>query len=652
MEPLFLFRPDHADIRADTKGVPMPTAPLPENPSLEHLRSQAKLVRDLIRSGDDGALSMIDEFHPRHAAASLTEAERVGFKTADAQLIVARMYGFASWFRLRAHLSIISTTSFTPLPETAGLYPADAFIVDACLDYAGHGPRPDERIARAHQMLEEDPALATNSLAVLATVGDHNRLRMILDETPDAVNAPCGPNRWPLLLYATFSRIRTDNPAWSSTETVRLLLDRGADPNAGFLWRGLVPPFTALTGALGGGEQHQPWHPNRLELAELLLDAGADPNDGQGLYNNGIGGQNHDNPAHLQLLVNHGLGTPQDGSWYRQLGDRLRQPAELLYDELEAAAKRNRPTILRYLLSLGLDPTRPIGRSQLPPARIAAAEGHVTILDALAAYGIDTELTPTEQALRHTRSSDVDALDTLLDQHPDLLEHLRRSHSYLCCNATPGNDAMLRRLVDLGFDINDRSTTKTPLHHAAEAGDTDLARLLVEQGADPNLVDTHIGATPWGWANYNRNTGTADYLHSHTHHDDPLPEFTIATPARTTTLTTPHLIEAHLDRLDQQRLPTLVTIRHDRSALTIGLGHAQASVALYLESDNVAWHATTQQSAPPAEDVTWASTSGDKTFNHDAYLTNSESRAIASAFIANPSNKPQCATWRREGSAT
>ena len=652
MEPLFLFRPDHADTRADTKGVPMPTAPLPENPSLEHLKSQAKLVRDLIRSGDDGALSMVDEFHPRRDAASLTEPERVGFKTADAQLIVARMYGFASWARLRAHLGIISTSSFTPLPEAADLSPADEFIVDACLDYGGHGSRPDKRIARAHLLLEEDPAVATISLAALATVGDHNRLRTILDETPNQVNAPCGPNQWPPLLYATYSRIRTDNPTWSPIETVRLLLDGGADPNAGFLWRGLVPPFTALTGALGGGEHHQPWHPDRLELAELLLDAGADPNDGQGLYNNGIGGQNHDNPAHLQLLVHHGLGTPQDGPWYQRLGDKLREPGELLYDELEAAAKRNRPTILRYLLSLGVDPTRPVGRSQLPPARIAAAEGHDTILDVLAAYGIDTELTPVEKALRHSRSNGVDALDTLLDEHPDLLDDLRQIQPWLCRNIAPGDDAMLRRLVDLGFDINDRSATKTPLHHAAEAGDTDLARLLIEHGADPNLVDTHIGATPWGWANHNRHTDTADYLHPLTHHDDPLPEFTITSPARTATLTTPQLIEAHLDRLDQQGHPTLVTLRHDRSALTIGLGHPHASVALYLDSDNSAWHATTQLSSPPAEELSWESTSGDKTFNPDAYLTVTEIRAIASAFIADPSNRPQSATWRREGTAS
>ena len=112
------------------------------------------------------------------------------------------------------------------------------------------------------------------------------------------------------------------------------------------------------------------------------------------------------------------------------------------------------------------------------------------------------------------------------------------------------------------------------------------------------------------------------------------------------------MIEARLDRLDRQGHPTLVTLRHDRSALTIGLGHAQGSVALYLDSDNVAWHATTQQPAPPAEDVTWASTSGDKTFNPDAYLTVTEIRAIASAFITDPSNKPPSATWRREGPAT
>ena len=463
------------------KGSIVPTAPLPENPSVEHLKRQAKLVRDLVRAGDDGALAMIDEFHPRLDAASLTQAGRVAFRTTDAQLIVARMYGFASWPRLRAHVGIVADHRFIPLPEDAELSPADAFVVAACLDYAEHGPRPEARIARARQMLASDPSLASSSMDALATVGDHGRLRTALGEAPAAVNAACGPNRWPPLLYATYSRVSGDSPACSAVDTVRLLLELGADPNAGFLWRGLVPPFTALTGALGGGEDHQPWHPDRLEIARLLLEAGADPNDGQGLYNNGIGGQNHDDPAHLQLLVDFGLGTRQGGPWYQRLGDRLREPAELLYDELEAAAKRNRPTILRYLLGLGLDATRPVGRSQLPAARIAAAEGHDTILDVLADHAVPVTLTPTDEALRYTRTDDVTALNGLLDQHPGVLDDLHRDHPNLCNHAT--SDEMLARLVELGFDINDRSTTKTPLHHAAEAGDTARAHLLIENGA-------------------------------------------------------------------------------------------------------------------------------------------------------------------------
>ena len=629
----------------------MPTAPLPENPSLEHLKNQAKLVRDLIRSGDDGALSMVDEFHPRRDAASMTEADRVGFKTADAQLIVARMYGFTSWARLRDHLGIISASSFTPLPEDEGLSAAEAFIVDACLDYAGHGSRPEERIARAHQQLEEDPSLATNSLAALATVGDHVGLRVALDETPNLVNAPCGPNRWPPLLYATYSRIRTDDPAWSSTETVNLLLDRGADPNAGFLWRGLVPPFTALTGALGGGEQHQPWHPDRLELAELLLDAGADPNDGQGLYNNGIGGQNHDNPAHLQLLVNHGLGTPQDGPWYQQLGDQLRDPTELLYDELEAAAKRNRPTLLTYLATLGLDLNRPIGRSQSTPARIAAAEGHDSILAFLAEHGIDTDLTPTETALQHTRTNQTNELRQLLENQPGLLPQLHAEYPGLCKNVTAEQPDMLELLVELGFDINNRSGTKTALHHAAEGNDTQRARLLIDHGADPNLVDTHIGATPWGWANHFGNSETATYLHPLTHHGDPLPEISIGYAQTVRTLATPELVERLLDSIHAANEPVLVRLEANQASLSIGLGRNDLSVALYLDTDNRPWHAAGDARLDVDGTISFTSPDHqhDYEFNPQAFISLDSARATARAFVLQPLTRPSTVTWTPEG---
>ncbi len=627
----------------------MPIAPLPEHASLDLLESQAVLIRDLIRSGDEGAIGMVDEYHPRIECASLTERDREAFETDDARLIVARMYGFAGWPLLGEHLELVAEHSFTPIADRdVELSEADAFIVAACLDYARAGPNPDERLAAAHAMLVDHPPLATRSIAALATVGDHVGLAAALDGDPTLVDKPCGPNRWPLLLYATYSRVGGYNPAWSATETVRLLLERGADPNPGFLWHGLVPPFTALTGAFGGGERHQPWHPDRLELAHLLLEAGADPNDGQALYNNGIGGQNHDDPAHLQLLVEFGLGTPQDGPWYRRFGDRLRDPAELLYDELEAAAKRNRPTILRYLIGLGLDLNRPVGRSQLPPARIAAAQDHAGILDILAEHGVDTRLSPTDLALRYSRSNDVAGLESLLAGHPDLLSSLHRTHPHLCANVGAEHAAMLTTLVRLGFDINDRSTTKTPLHHAAEAGDTPRARLLVDHGADPNLTDTYHGATPWGWADHNRHSDTAAYLHPLTHHDALLPEFTIRTDTHERALASPALIEELFDRIHAAGRPRLVTLRHAEVSLTIGVGHPGASVALYLDAGGVPWHATTSE-PPEATGIQWAGATGPTRFNIGAYLTPPVARAVASQFVHDPTERPDSVTWSPEG---
>lgn len=622
----------------------MPSVPLPENPSLEHLKQQAKLVRDLVRSGDPGALSMIDEFHPRLRTDQLGDAQREAFKTTDAQVMVARLYGFASWQRLRDHLVVVAETSFVP-HSAAGGDSLGSFVELVCLNYAGEGLSPQDRIAEAHRMLAQDPSVATGSIEALATVGDHGALRALLDDHPEVVNEACGPNGWPPLLYATYSRVHANRSEWSAIETVRTLLERGADPNAGFLWRGLVPPFTALTGAFGRGESHQPTHVDRLAIARLLLEAGADPNDGQGLYNNGIGGQNHDDPAHLELLVEFGLGTHRGGPWYRRLGAQLRDPAELLYDELEAACKRNRPAVLRYLVSLGLDLGRPVGRSQQPPARIASGEGHEPILEMLATAGVDTSPTPVEEAFRHSRNNDVDAMKRLLDSEAGLVEGLVANHPGLIKNVSAGDTAMVELLAELGFDIDDRSNSKTALHHAAEADDPALARLLIEHGADPNLTDTHIGSTPWGWADYFGNAEAAAYLGPLTHAgDEPLPEFTIRHPDHVRTFATPGLIESHLDGIDRLGQPVLVSLEALRTSLAIGLGHPTASVALYLDAEGAPWHGA---GTPLSDAPTFLDHQTRRSY--ETYLRPADARRVASAFIAHPDDRPASVDWRPEG---
>lgn len=638
----------------NTKGAIVPTSPLLPNASLEHLKGQAKLVRDLIRSSDENALAMIDEFHPRITAAALTDETQAGFKLSDAQLIVARMYRCASWAKLREHVAMVDDFTHTPAAERDGYVDFDeSFVQLACLNYAENGPSPHDRIARAHEMLSATPALASGSIEAIATVGDHKAVADWTRRSPDAANAVCGPNGWPPLLYATYSRINTSDPDRSAVETVRVLLDAGADPNAGFLWRGLVPPFTALTGAIGNGESGPPVLPDRFVIARLLLEAGADPNDGQGLYNNGIGGSNHDDPRHLELLLEFGLGTQQNGPWYRRLGTQLRDPAELLYDELEAAAIRNRPNHLRLFISVGLDLERPVGRSQNTPVRLAAEHGNQEILDLLHQAGIDTTLTPDEAILGAIRGNNLDQLTELLSTHPELRDSLAEDHPGVIKMVAAGNSAMLQKLTGLGADVSARTggNGSTALHDAAQANDVPRARMLIEHGANPNLVDRYIGSTPWGWANHFDKRDVADYLYPLTNHDHPPIDITIEAPGRTETVATSmDDLDRILDDIAQKTdRPVLAQLKASGATLSIGIGHPTASIALYLDADGRPWHAVGTPENTTDEELHFAGIGGDFEFFPNAAVTAAATRQAARDFAITPDQRPRTCTWQPDG---
>src|SRR5580698_11027377 len=95
---------------------------LPAHPDLNHLKKQAKqLLRD-VRAQQGEALQSILAFHPRPAEfASLR----------DAQLTIARMYGFVDWERLHNEVELRHLRAST-LKERA-----ERFIRHACLSYNG-----------------------------------------------------------------------------------------------------------------------------------------------------------------------------------------------------------------------------------------------------------------------------------------------------------------------------------------------------------------------------------------------------------------------------------------------------------------------------------------------------------------------------------
>ncbi|HEU5097833.1 MAG TPA: HEAT repeat domain-containing protein [Roseiflexaceae bacterium] len=75
----------------------MPRA-LPPNPDLDQLRYQAKDLLKASRSRDMQALLRIEQVLPDRSGAA---------RLADAQLVIAREYGFASWPKLKHHVEAI-----------------------------------------------------------------------------------------------------------------------------------------------------------------------------------------------------------------------------------------------------------------------------------------------------------------------------------------------------------------------------------------------------------------------------------------------------------------------------------------------------------------------------------------------------------------
>jgi hypothetical protein len=95
----------------------MTVKPLPPNPNLAHLKSQA---RDLLRacaSRDPQVAQRIREFHPRFQECTDATIFDARFRLSDAQLTIARERGFASWARLKRHIEKPTLADQLDLPH-------------------------------------------------------------------------------------------------------------------------------------------------------------------------------------------------------------------------------------------------------------------------------------------------------------------------------------------------------------------------------------------------------------------------------------------------------------------------------------------------------------------------------------------------------
>jgi ankyrin repeat protein len=489
-----------------------PLRTLREHPDLDQLRRQAKELLGAYREHDADAVAEVSHHY--------RGADPATFALHDAQLVLARAYGFESWPTLKAFV---------------------------------------------------DGATVSRLIAAVRA-GDTARVRTILDARPEIVNMDASDNdEHRALHYAVLMR---------SVDMVRALMERGANPRIGIYPHRI--PTTALaiaterryeeivavireveekrTGVPAAGppadrspeplprELHDALlrgdaraaiaflessaefrdKPERIresgtggitilhvasarlmvDLVAWLLDHGADVHarNWSGLRPIDMMGRWPADAAHAgvqevaHLLLRHGAErsafwavATNDLAWLRARHDEgtLNNPTVGGGGLVTYAVQLDRGEALTLLLDFGFDPSDRPGPG-MPggklPLEECASSRRFALADILLQRG--ATLTPTIAVA-------LGKGDWLRARHAEgALDHPKEGDGLLTVAVKHDRGDMLQLLLDLGFDVDERRRTVgregieesrgNPLDRAAERGNIAIAELLLAHGADPN----------------------------------------------------------------------------------------------------------------------------------------------------------------------
>ena len=474
---------------------------LPARPNLEHLRNEAKRLLQTLRRDDPDA------------------------RLSDAQLRVARAYGFASWRHLKAH---VDERSRQRVFEAARA--GDVETVRRALDAGFHPGTVDETgrtihqlakllghtslelLMREHQERDERPddvKRAVADIQAAAGGGRADELRRLLEAHPDLLDAR-GVDR--------AGQTALHRAAWNDRiECVRVLLDAGADVSI----RDYADNASAVHGAaryadvavvrmlveagadvIGAGDDHQLGVPGwatclgivREDVATYLLQAG----------------------ARLDIWSAIALGRAADVRGFVErdrglLGARMSR-SEHGRTPLHHAATLDRADMVRLLIDLGADVAATDDTGATPLTAAALRAGAPAIVAMLERAGAKLDLLGAVSLGRY------DVAERLLAEEPGRLGPDGRDTIALHVLVARQKTAAVQWLIAHGVDVNARrrlwDCNSTALHVTAEHGLTALAEMLLDAGADPGIRDDKYDATVLGWAEYCDQPRIAELLRS------------------------------------------------------------------------------------------------------------------------------------------
>ncbi|MGC2475021.1 MAG: ankyrin repeat domain-containing protein [Candidatus Sulfotelmatobacter sp.] len=327
----------------------MPVKRLPQNPSLVHLKYQAKDLLKEHAARDPRAAQRIREFHPSFQKAADAEIFAATLSLSNAQLTIAREHGFPSWPRLKRHIEKPTLADQLHLPH--------------------HERIEDARFRRAVELLDAGDVAGLR--AYLAQYPELSREHVVFE----------GGNyfRNPTLLeFVAENPIRRGKLPKNVVDVAKTIIDAGVDQAAldetlMLVATGTVPRQCGLQAA----------------LIDVLCDSGARP-DGASLAA-ALHGEFEAlhallrRGAMLDLPIAAALGRTEDARRLLPQGGELER-----HLALSLAADRGHVEIVRMLLDAGEDPNRynpPGGHAHTTPLHQAAGAGHEAVVRLLVEHG-------------------------------------------------------------------------------------------------------------------------------------------------------------------------------------------------------------------------------------------------------------------------
>jgi len=359
-----------------------------------------------------------------------------------------------------------------------------------------------DQIAGLHS---SDPRTAAHRALMLAAGrGDVDTVKRLLDAGPEIVNLRGN-------LEGQTGRRTALHLAVAHEPVVRLLLDRGANPNI-----------------RDEGDNAYPLHfaaeNQNLAIITLLIEHGADPIGGGDLHELEVLGWATAwdyvdvKPDIVHYLLAHGARHNIYSA--TAVGDSEAVRAVVAHDRaaldrpmdrtnhrrrpLHLAIIKRQPQVVATLLELGaqVDVEDAAGLTPLDQAALANQPSMVAkLMDRSAALRL-----PAAVALQR-----MDVVETIVRAEPDVLKPEGRWRSLIVRAAERSPGHVIDTLVRLGAAVNgfdepatavDGAERLTALHVAASNNNVEAAAALLKHGANPSVRDSRWGATPARWARY------------------------------------------------------------------------------------------------------------------------------------------------------